>query len=162
MKVITTVSTTLILLFCLVLPLGGCAGALIAAEAAPGLMGGVMGGMQSSSLSISDADTAKYVLPVQTTAEIFVRDVRDTATANGFSVTSASSSPMPGGTMTLITLSKQHRSGLFTNTFISLMITLAPDGRTINFNSSVHGSKDVTQGAVISDFQKKLEEKFAS
>ncbi len=138
--------------------LDGCAVAPMLAGV-PGIMGAVAGHEQASSLSESDADTVNYTLPKQMATETFVRDVRDTATATGFSVLSASSFPAPGGTMMMMILSKHHSTGLFSDTFITLNITLQPDGRTMNISSSVRGGKDVKPGAVISDFRKSFEEK---
>lgn len=149
--------------FCL-LSLGGCysAAGIIAQEAAPSLIGGVVGQAQASSMATSDADTAKYVLPSQITAEAFVHDVRTIASSTGFSIMSASSVPMPNGTMTMMMLSKHAHFGLFENAYISLSVTLQPDGTTVDISSTVHGSKKATPDAVIGEFKKALAAKYKS
>lgn len=151
------------ILSCLSLSLGGCAAAVpLVAGIGPGVMGAVVGHKQAVSMSQSDADTATYVLPSATTADVFVRNVREIAGSAGFNLVSASSSPAPNGTTTMLMLTKQEHFGLFNNAFISLNVTLQPDDRAVNISSTVRGSKNEKPDAVIGEFKKALAAKYKS
>lgn len=157
MKTVSAVS--IVTLSFISLSLGGCAIPIIAGVA-PGLMGAVVGHEQAVSMSQSDADTASYVLPSQTSADMFVHNVREIANGDGFSVLSASSAPTPSGMMTMMMLTKQKHFGLFNNASILLNVTLQPDGRAVSISSTVRGSKDEKPDGVIKSFKKSLAEKF--
>lgn len=137
---------------CAVSMLSGCVTALVAgSELAPALLSKI-GGKGGS-----DASSATYVLQVPTTQDVFIRNVKASASDLGYSVESVSDA-MTSSSPTVVMLSKVN-NGMFSSSYSSLMVTLQPkDHRTIVISSRVN--KKNGGDAAIAAFEKDLKKNY--